>query len=100
MKGSAEVVIIGAGITGCSIAYHLAERGMRDVLVLEKDEIGRGATADAAGGIRLQFSTRANIELSRYSLNVWENFQGTLRDRYCLPPAGLSLPAYVSVGNR
>ncbi len=75
MKGSAEVVIIGAGITGCSIAYHLAERGMRDVLVLEKDEIGRGATADAAGGIRLQFSTRANIELSRYSLNVWENFK-------------------------
>ncbi len=69
------MVIIGAGITGCSIAYHLAERGMRDVLVLEKDQIGRGATADAAGGIRLQFSTRANIELSRYSLNVWENFK-------------------------
>ena len=68
-------MIIGAGITGCSIAYHLAARGMRDVVVLDKDEIGRGATADAAGGIRLQFSTRANIELSRYSLGIWENFK-------------------------
>lgn len=75
VKRTAEVVIIGAGITGCSIAYHLASRGVRDIVVLEKDQIGRGATADAAGGIRLQFSTRTNIELSRYSLNVWENFK-------------------------
>jgi sarcosine oxidase subunit beta len=75
VKGTAEVVIIGAGITGCSIAYHLAERGVTDVVVLEKDEIGRGATADAAGGIRLQFSTRTNIELSRYSLSIWEHFK-------------------------
>jgi glycine/D-amino acid oxidase-like deaminating enzyme len=75
VKRAAEVVIIGAGITGCSIAYHLAERGVRDVVVLDKDQIGRGATADAAGGIRLQFSTRTNIELSRYSLGIWENFK-------------------------
>jgi sarcosine oxidase subunit beta len=75
VKRSAEVVIVGAGITGCSIAYHLASRGIRDVVVLEKDEICRGATADAAGGIRLQFSTKTNIELSRYSLNIWENFK-------------------------
>ncbi len=75
MKRTAEVVIVGAGITGCSIAYHLASRGMRDVVVIEKDEICRGATADAAGGIRLQFSTKTNIELSRYSLDVWRNFK-------------------------
>jgi sarcosine oxidase subunit beta len=71
---TAEVVIVGAGIMGCSIAYHLAERGLRDVVVLERDAIGRGATADAAGGIRLQFSTETNIRLSRISLDYWEHF--------------------------
>ncbi|HCG30546.1 MAG TPA: sarcosine oxidase subunit beta, partial [Chloroflexi bacterium] len=42
IPATAEVVIIGAGIMGCSIAYHLAERGVRDVVVLERDQIGRG----------------------------------------------------------
>lgn len=72
---SADVVIIGAGIMGCSIAFHLAERGVTDVVVLEKDFIGRGSTADAAGGIRLQFSTPANIELMQISFDYWENFE-------------------------
>ena len=74
MKSSAEVVIIGAGIMGCAIAHALAERGQTDVLVLERDQIGRGATADAAGGIRQQFSTETNIRLATYSVRVWENF--------------------------
>ena len=72
---SAEVVIIGAGIMGCSIAYHLAERGLTDVVVIERDAIGRGATADAAGGIRQQFSTETNIRLTQLSLEYWENFE-------------------------
>jgi glycine/D-amino acid oxidase-like deaminating enzyme len=75
LPASADVVIIGAGIMGCSIAYHLAERGVTNVVVLEKDFIGRGSTADAAGGIRLQFSTRANIELMGISFDYWENFE-------------------------
>ena len=75
LPSSAEVVIVGAGIMGCSIAYHLAERGMRDIVVLERDAIGRGATADAAGGIRLQFSTATNILLSQISLEYWEHFE-------------------------
>lgn len=75
LPSSAEVVIVGAGIMGCSIAYHLAERGLRDVLVLEREQIGRGATADAAGGIRLQFSTDTNIRLSQVSLDYWEHFE-------------------------
>jgi sarcosine oxidase subunit beta len=72
---TADAVIIGAGIMGCSIAWHLAERGLRDIVVLERDQIGQGATADAAGGIRLQFSTTTNIQLSQYSLGYWEHFQ-------------------------
>ena len=75
LPATADVVIIGAGIMGCSIAYHLAERGMTDVVVLERDLIGRGATADAAGGIRLQFSTETNIRLTQLSLEYWENFE-------------------------
>lgn len=74
LPATAEVVIVGAGIMGCSIAYHLAARGVTDVVVLERDAIGRGATADAAGGIRLQFSTETNIRLSQISLEYWENF--------------------------
>lgn len=75
LPATADAVIIGAGIMGCSIAYHLAERGMTDVVVLETDYIGRGSTADAAGGIRLQFSTGANIELMQISIDYWENFE-------------------------
>ncbi|MDQ3693503.1 MAG: FAD-binding oxidoreductase [Chloroflexota bacterium] len=75
MKSTAEIVIIGAGIMGCAIAHALAERGQTDVVVLEQDQIGRGATADAAGGIRQQFSTETNIRLATYSVRVWETYQ-------------------------
>jgi sarcosine oxidase, subunit beta len=71
---TAEAVIVGAGIMGCAIAHALAARGMTDVVVLERDQIGRGATADAAGGVRQQFSTETNILLARESIRVWETF--------------------------
>ena len=74
MKATAEAVIIGAGIMGCAIAHALAARGLTDVVVLERDQIGRGATADAAGGVRQQFSTETNILLARESVRVWETF--------------------------
>lgn len=75
MKRATEAVIIGAGIMGCAIAHALAERGLTDVLVLERDQIGRGATADAAGGVRQQFSTETNIRLAQESVRVWETFR-------------------------
>ncbi|MDQ3779290.1 MAG: FAD-binding oxidoreductase [Chloroflexota bacterium] len=75
MKGTAEAVIVGAGIMGCAIAAALAQRGMTDLVVLERDAIGRGATADAAGGIRQQFSTETNVKLATYSVRVWEEYQ-------------------------
>ncbi|MDP9363628.1 MAG: FAD-binding oxidoreductase [Chloroflexota bacterium] len=75
MRESAEAVIVGAGIMGCAIAHALAERGMTDVLVIERDAIGGGATADAAGGIRQQFSTETNIRLATFSVRVWERFR-------------------------
>ncbi len=74
MSERADIVVIGAGIMGCSVAYHLAARGAGRIVVLERDEIARGSTADAAGGIRLQFSTETNIVLSQLSFEVWEHF--------------------------
>src|SRR5262249_29840197 len=74
VRTTADAVIIGAGIMGCAVAYALAERGLTNVVVLEKDPIGRGATSDAAGGIRQQFSTETNVRLATYSVRVWESF--------------------------
>lgn len=70
----AEVVIVGGGVLGASIAYHLASRGVRDVVVLERDRLGSGSTSKNAGGIRLQFSTEINVRLSQRSLPRFERF--------------------------
>lgn len=74
-RESASVAIIGAGIVGSSIAYHLAARRCRDVVVLEK--AGRevsGSTARSAAGVRHQFATEVNILLSRYSIERLKRF--------------------------
>jgi len=69
------VVVIGAGIVGTSIAYHLARAGGKDVAVIDKEPAaGMGSTAKAAGGIRAQFSSDINIELSRVSIERFEKF--------------------------
>jgi sarcosine oxidase, subunit beta len=67
MKG-AEVVIVGGGVIGASVAYHLAARGCRDVLVVERGaRPGEGSTGRATGGFRAQFSTAVNVKLSLLS---------------------------------
>jgi len=71
----AEVVIVGGGVHGASIAYHLARKGLRDVLVLERDRLGSGSTSRNAGGVRLQFSSEINVRLSQRSISHWENFK-------------------------
>jgi sarcosine oxidase subunit beta len=72
---TADVVIVGAGAVGCSIAYHLARRGVTDVVVLERDAIGSGSTAKAAGGIRTQWSHEVEIQFSLASLAFFERFE-------------------------
>jgi sarcosine oxidase subunit beta len=70
------VVIIGGGVMGASTAYHLAKRGVRDVVVLEREAfLGQGSTGRCAGGIRHQFSTDINIELSIKSIAMLESFE-------------------------
>ncbi len=72
---SADIVIIGAGAIGASIAYQLGRRGARDVVVLERDAIGAGSTSKAAGGIRVQFATRVEIELSLRGIAFFQRFE-------------------------
>jgi sarcosine oxidase subunit beta len=72
---TASVVIIGGGVVGCSIAYHLVRRGQRDVLVLEQEAVGAGTTSKAAGGIRSQFPTETEIRFSLEAVGVFERFQ-------------------------
>lgn len=74
MRRGAEIVIIGGGVIGCSIAYHLARKGCSDVVILERESLGSGSTGRSAGGIRLQFSTEINIRLSLLSVPRFENF--------------------------
>ena len=70
----AEVVIVGGGVIGASIAHHLATKGVTDVVVLERDTLGSGSTSRNAGGIRLQFSTEINVRLSQLSIEKIERF--------------------------
>lgn len=70
----ASVVIIGGGVMGVSIAYQLAQSGISDVVLLEKDALGEGSTCKAAGGVRAQFSDELNIQIGHRSLEVFENF--------------------------
>src|SRR5215212_82456 len=70
----AEIVIIGGGVVGASVAFHLAERRVKDVVILEAEEVqGRGSTGAATGGIRAQFETDINILMSLYSMEFLKN---------------------------
>ena len=73
---TADVVIIGGGVMGASAAYHLAKCGVKNIVLLEKEEFfGTGATGRCAGGVRYQFSTDINVKLSMESLPMIERFR-------------------------
>ncbi|HJQ13710.1 MAG TPA: FAD-dependent oxidoreductase [Anaerolineales bacterium] len=73
---TADIVIIGGGVMGASTAYHLARRGMKNIVLLEKEDFfGTGATGRCAGGVRYQFSTEINVKLSLESLPMLERFK-------------------------
>jgi sarcosine oxidase, subunit beta len=74
-----DVVIIGGGIVGSSIAYHLVSAGCRNVLVLERETaVGKGSTGKSMGGVRAQFSTPVNIQMSLYSIPFYASFDERL----------------------
>lgn len=70
----ADVVIVGGGIIGLSIAHALTQRGVSHVVVLERARCGQGSTAKATGGIRCQFSSELNVRMSLLSLEYFRNW--------------------------
>ena len=76
---TADIVIIGGGIIGSSIAYHLTAAGCKSVLVIERETAqGKGSTGKSMGGVRAQFSTPVNIQMSLYSIPFYASFEDRL----------------------
>ena len=75
MEKTADVVIIGGGVIGVSIAYHLAMKRVGRIILLEKGQLGEGSTSRCVGGIRTQFSTEINIFFSLESIKTFERFE-------------------------
>jgi sarcosine oxidase subunit beta len=75
IEKTADVVIIGGGVVGASVAYQLTLRKAGRVVLLEKGQLGEGSTGRCVGGIRAQFSTEINVLFSLESLKVFERFQ-------------------------
>src|ERR1700689_5789379 len=76
---TADVVLIGGGIVGSSIAYHLVANGCRHVLVIERESAqGKGSTGKSMGGVRAQFSAPVSIQMSLYSIPFYASFENRL----------------------
>jgi sarcosine oxidase subunit beta len=92
LPSSAECVIVGGGVVGCSLAYHLSRSGMHPLL-LERGDLGAGSTARNAGGVRQQFSTEVNVRVGMLSRLLLERFEQELGASADLRPVGYLLVA-------
>ena len=91
---TADIVIIGGGVMGASAAYHLAQRGLKNIVLLEKEDFfGQGATGRCAGGVRYQFSTEINVKLSIESLPMIERFKEEIGQEVSYKQCGYLLVA-------
>ena len=79
MIKSAEVVIIGGGISGCSTAYNLAKKGVKNIVVIEKSYITSGSTGRCGAGVRMQWGTEMNCKLAKKSIEFYENANDILK---------------------
>ncbi len=68
------MIIVGGGVVGTSIAFHLAEAGVDDVVLVERAELGSGSTAKGAGGVRAMFTDELNVRIGMRSLEAWGAF--------------------------
>ena len=77
-----EVVVVGGGAMGASVAWHLRELGVADVVLVERDSLAAGSTSRSAGGIRAQFSDELNIRIALRSMAEFERMDGIDFRRY------------------
>ncbi|HLY17025.1 MAG TPA: FAD-dependent oxidoreductase [Bryobacteraceae bacterium] len=76
MRETADAVIIGGGIVGSSVAWHLTQAGCANVLIVEREsQQGKGSTGKSMGGVRAQFATDVNIRMSLYSIPIFAAFE-------------------------
>lgn len=88
MRDHAEVVVVGAGIMGLSIAYHLARLGVRDVTVVDRSYLCGGASGRNGGGIRAQWSSEANVRLMQESIRMCQDFASEFKINVWLRQGG------------
>jgi len=82
MNKTASVVIVGGGISGCAIAYTLAKKGVKDIVVIERDYLSSGATGRCGAGVRMQWGTEMNCRLAKYSIEFFERANEELEYEY------------------
>ncbi len=78
LTATADIVILGAGVMGTSIAFHLAKRNPGKVVVIDKDHVGRGGSGRSSALIRMHYSFPAEVQLALISLNMFQNWKETV----------------------
>jgi len=94
MIKKADLVIIGGGVVGCSVAYNLAKLGAKNIILLEKNTLASGSTGRCGAGIRQQFGTKMNCILARESIKIFENLSQELEYDIELNQGGYLILAY------
>ena len=78
MRTHAQAVVIGGGLVGCSILYHLAKLGWRDVILLERDELTSGSTWHAAANIHGLHDNNNITRIQHYTMNLYKELELSL----------------------
>jgi sarcosine oxidase subunit beta len=78
VPATADAVVVGGGVIGLSMAYELARRGLKRIVVLERGYLGGGATGRCGGGIRQQWTTEANVRMAQESVAIFEQLSAEL----------------------
>lgn len=89
MKNKADIVIIGGGVIGAAVAFFLSKLGVKDIVIIEKEELlGAASTGLCAGGIRQQFGTKINTRICMESVKIFENFENIVGEKIEFTQAG------------